>query len=212
TCTVEEAVALLLKHFGRLHRARECLDTAIQNNDARLLCGDNVVNPDFFANHLRIAIAPDGRAEIKATRSLEPGPHDWRLVRRAMEARAAPPPPLVPIETEAPSPSPPSPPPPPAQESTPIALLVEAALTAPPLSSPPPQEPTPIALLVEAALAAPPWPPPTVQESAPVTPTEEHREEILGSRLIKSTIQEQRRGRQRPGNFAPACRSGLRCA
>ena len=34
----------------------------------------------------------------------------------------------------------------------------------------------------------------------------------LGSRLIKSTIQEQRRGRQRPGNFAPAYRSGLRCA
>jgi integrase len=37
-------------------------------------------------------------------------------------------------------------------------------------------------------------------------------EHILGSRLIKSTIQERRRGRQRPGNFAPACRSGLRCA
>src|SRR5438105_893982 len=35
---------------------------------------------------------------------------------------------------------------------------------------------------------------------------------VLGSRLIKSTIQEQRRGRQRPGNFEPACRSGLRCA
>lgn len=35
---------------------------------------------------------------------------------------------------------------------------------------------------------------------------------VLGSRLIKSTIQEQRRGRQRPGNFAPACRSGLQCA
>ena len=34
----------------------------------------------------------------------------------------------------------------------------------------------------------------------------------LGSRLIKSTIQEQRRGKQRPGNFAPACRNGLRCA
>ncbi len=34
----------------------------------------------------------------------------------------------------------------------------------------------------------------------------------LGSGLIKSTIQEQRRGRQRPSNFAPACRSGLRCA
>jgi hypothetical protein len=34
----------------------------------------------------------------------------------------------------------------------------------------------------------------------------------LGCRLIKSTIQEQRRGRQRPGNFAPACRIGLRCA
>src|SRR5262249_42404312 len=32
----------------------------------------------------------------------------------------------------------------------------------------------------------------------------------LGSRLIKSTIQEQPRGKQRPGNFAPACRSGLR--
>src|SRR5262245_9381551 len=30
---------------------------------------------------------------------------------------------------------------------------------------------------------------------------------LLGSRLIKSTIQEQRRGRQRPGNFAPASRS-----
>jgi len=33
----------------------------------------------------------------------------------------------------------------------------------------------------------------------------------LGSGLIKSTIREQRRGRQRPSNFAPACRSGLRC-
>jgi putative ABC transport system substrate-binding protein len=31
-------------------------------------------------------------------------------------------------------------------------------------------------------------------------------------RLIKSAIQEQRRGRQRPGIFAPAYRSGLRCA
>ena len=30
--------------------------------------------------------------------------------------------------------------------------------------------------------------------------------------LIKSTIQERRRGRQRPSNFAPACRIGLRCA
>src|SRR5262249_48567026 len=36
--------------------------------------------------------------------------------------------------------------------------------------------------------------------------------EIPGSRLIKATIQEQRRGKQRPGNSAPACRSGLRCA
>jgi len=35
---------------------------------------------------------------------------------------------------------------------------------------------------------------------------------FLGSRLIKSTIQEQRRGRQRPGNFARAYRTGLRCA
>ena len=34
----------------------------------------------------------------------------------------------------------------------------------------------------------------------------------LGLRLIKSTIQEQRRGRQRPGSFAPACRSGSRYA
>src|SRR5260370_15986806 len=34
----------------------------------------------------------------------------------------------------------------------------------------------------------------------------------LGSELIKSTIQEQRRGKQRPDNFAPAYRSGLRCA
>ena len=34
----------------------------------------------------------------------------------------------------------------------------------------------------------------------------------LGCRLIKSTIQEQRPDRQRPSNFAPVCRSGLRCA
>ena len=34
----------------------------------------------------------------------------------------------------------------------------------------------------------------------------------LGFRLIKSTIQEQRRGRQRPDNFVPACRSGSRYA
>src|SRR5262245_32046356 len=33
-----------------------------------------------------------------------------------------------------------------------------------------------------------------------------------GRYRIKSTIRERRRGRQRPGNFAPACRSGLRCA
>ena len=33
----------------------------------------------------------------------------------------------------------------------------------------------------------------------------------LGSRLIKSTIQGRQRGRRRPGNLAPACRSGLRC-
>ena len=35
--------------------------------------------------------------------------------------------------------------------------------------------------------------------------------EALGSRLIKSTIQVRQRGRRRPGNLAPACRSGLRC-
>jgi hypothetical protein len=34
----------------------------------------------------------------------------------------------------------------------------------------------------------------------------------LGFRLIKSTIQEQRRGRQRPDNFVPTCRSGSRYA
>src|SRR5262245_50082095 len=43
-------------------------------------------------------------------------------------------------------------------------------------------------------------------------PIEQSTKLELGSRLIKSTIQEQRRGRQRPDNFAPACRSGLRCA
>jgi chromosome partitioning protein len=36
--------------------------------------------------------------------------------------------------------------------------------------------------------------------------------DVLGFRLIKSTIQERRRGRQRPDNFAPACHSELRCA
>ena len=35
---------------------------------------------------------------------------------------------------------------------------------------------------------------------------------FLGSGLIKSTIQARQRGRQRPGNCVPACRSGLRCA
>jgi hypothetical protein len=33
---------------------------------------------------------------------------------------------------------------------------------------------------------------------------------ILGSRLIKSTIQGRQRGKRRPGNLARACRSGLR--
>jgi spermidine synthase len=32
----------------------------------------------------------------------------------------------------------------------------------------------------------------------------------LGSRLIKSTTRGLRRGRQRPNNFAPACRNGWR--
>ena len=35
---------------------------------------------------------------------------------------------------------------------------------------------------------------------------------FLGSRLIKSTIPARRSGRQPPGSFAPACRSGLRYA
>jgi hypothetical protein len=35
---------------------------------------------------------------------------------------------------------------------------------------------------------------------------------VLGSGLIKSTIQGWQPGRQRPGNFAPAGRIGLRCA
>jgi hypothetical protein len=34
----------------------------------------------------------------------------------------------------------------------------------------------------------------------------------LGPRLIKSTIRERRRDKQRRDNFAPICRSGLRCA
>ena len=34
---------------------------------------------------------------------------------------------------------------------------------------------------------------------------------VLGSGLIKSTIQERRRGRQRPGSFGPACRIAWRC-
>jgi carbon-monoxide dehydrogenase large subunit len=50
-----------------------------------------------------------------------------------------------------------------------------------------------------------------VRDGAPLLHEEAHTN-VLGSRLIKSTIQEQRRGRQRPDNFAPACRSGLRCA
>src|SRR5689334_565895 len=36
--------------------------------------------------------------------------------------------------------------------------------------------------------------------------------DYLGSRLIRSTIQELRRGRQRPGSCERACRSGLRYA
>jgi len=36
--------------------------------------------------------------------------------------------------------------------------------------------------------------------------------EVLGSRLIKSTIQEQRRDILRRGSFAPAGRIGLQCA
>src|SRR5579872_6239707 len=35
---------------------------------------------------------------------------------------------------------------------------------------------------------------------------------LLGSRLIKSTIPELRRGRRKRGSFGRACRSGLRCA
>jgi hypothetical protein len=36
--------------------------------------------------------------------------------------------------------------------------------------------------------------------------------DVLGSRLIKSTRRWRRRGRWRRGSFAPACRSGWRCA
>jgi len=37
-------------------------------------------------------------------------------------------------------------------------------------------------------------------------------EALLGSRLIKSTIQGLRPDRQRPSSFEPTCRSALRCA
>ena len=46
-----------------------------------------------------------------------------------------------------------------------------------------------------------------VEGEAPVLVTKRAE---LGSRLIKSTIQGRQRGRRRPGNLAPACRSGLR--
>jgi hypothetical protein len=47
-----------------------------------------------------------------------------------------------------------------------------------------------------------------------VTALERHvsNPEVLGSRLIKSTIREQQRGKQRPDSCAPICRNALRCA
>jgi hypothetical protein len=156
TCTVEEAGALLLKHFGRIHRAREWLDEAIRNGDVRLLCSDGietrVVNPEFFSNHLRVGIATDGRMEIKATRALAPGRYEWRPARRELDTLITPAPPTPPLS----SPPPSSPPPPNPQPSS---------------SS----EPTPIALLIAATLAASAQPPaaPPAPEPAPVPPTEE---------------------------------------
>jgi hypothetical protein len=82
--SVNEAFHLILAQF-QPHAARERFDEAIRAGEVRLRVNGNVVNPDFFVTHLRVAARtePDGRwfADIKPTRALVPGEYVWAVSR-----------------------------------------------------------------------------------------------------------------------------------
>jgi hypothetical protein len=74
--SVHEAGTLLLKHYGKLHEARESLDNGIRRGVVRLWAdgegGEGLVPPDLFASHLFVKVTPDGRFEIGMTRGAVP--------------------------------------------------------------------------------------------------------------------------------------------
>jgi hypothetical protein len=71
---------LLSKRFPNVHMACTRLDEAIRCAQVRLYAGDHIVSPDFFAGHLRIAVAVDGRLELRPTRAIV-GTFVWTVLR-----------------------------------------------------------------------------------------------------------------------------------
>jgi hypothetical protein len=82
--SVNEAFHLMLAQF-QPHAARERLDVAIRANEVSLRGNGEVMDPNFFATHLRVAARtePDGRwiSRIEPTAALVPGEYIWTVSR-----------------------------------------------------------------------------------------------------------------------------------
>jgi hypothetical protein len=103
TETVDDAFRRLLPIFGNGQDTAERLNTAVRSNNVRLFVDGAVVDPHFFATHLRITArtAADGRwhATVEATRALDkpPNQYSWamsshdldRIVRREKAGKHA---------------------------------------------------------------------------------------------------------------------------
>jgi hypothetical protein len=87
-CTVPDQITLatageiLSKRFPNSNAAGVRLDIAVRCAEVRLYAGDKPepVSPNFFAGHLRVVVAVDGRLEIRATRAIV-GTHVWTVDR-----------------------------------------------------------------------------------------------------------------------------------
>jgi hypothetical protein len=96
--SISEAFQHFLRHCdGAGHLAREQFDGALRIGGAapggvRLWVGDTIVDPDWYAGHMRVAarVAPDGQwsAELEPSglRPVKPGPYSWSASARNIAA------------------------------------------------------------------------------------------------------------------------------
>jgi hypothetical protein len=75
----EKAGELLIGRYHNAHSVCVGLDIAIRGAMVRLYAGDRPVSPSFYAGHLRVAAAVDGRVELLPTRAIN-ATYVWTLL------------------------------------------------------------------------------------------------------------------------------------